>query len=176
MQKRRPLTLHATIELPVPDEDPADTVAIQGFIHLVKLYRPFDESFVGLWNKTRSGCSTAWLAVLQKQLVDALPTYLNCTESQAADLKTSQQWLRTMVWQLSIANGNLSSTSADVSMTFQYPIEIARDLLAATGNFSMHSMELHGIGLVSQETRVRHQSMISNHLGRLKNYSTWPAR
>jgi len=176
LQRCRPLTLHATIELPVADDDPADTIAIQGFIHLVKLYRPFDDTFVGLWNKTRSGCSTAWLAMLQKQLVDALPTYLNCTESQAADLKTSQQWLRTMVWQLSIANGNLSSTSADAAMTFQYPIEISHDLLTATGNLSMHSMELHGIGLVSQETRVQYPSMSDNHLRRLRNFSTWPAR
>ena len=176
MQRRRPLTLHATIELPVPDEDPANTVAIQGFIHLVKLYHPFDDTFVGLWNRTRSGCSTAWLAMLQQQLVDALPTYLNCTENQAADLKTSQQWLRTMVWQLSIANGNLSSASADMSMTFQYPIEISRDLLAATGNLSIHSMEVHGIGLVSEETRMQHQSTVNNHLRRSRNYSTWPAR
>lgn len=176
MQRRRPLTLHATIELPIPDDDPADTVAIRGFIHLVKLYRPFDETFVGLWNRTRSGCSTAWLAMLQKQLVDALPTYLSCTENQAADLKTSQQWLRTMVWQLSIANGNLSSASADVSMTFQYPTVISRDLLAATGNLSIRSMEVHGIGLVSQEIRVQHQSMSDNRSRRLRNYSTWPAR
>ena len=148
LQRRRPLTLHATIKLPTLEEDPVDTIAISGFIRLVKLYHPFDDTFVGLWNKTRSGCSSAWLAMLQKQLVEALPTYLNSTESQAADLKTSQQWLRTMVWQLSIANGNLSSTSPDVSMTFQYPIDISRDLLAATGSLSQQSMEVHGVGLV----------------------------
>lgn len=152
LQRRRPLTLHATIGLPMADEDLADTVAIQGFVHLVNLYRPFDDTFVGLWNKTRSGCPTAWLAMLQKQLVDGQPTYLNCIESQAADLKISQQWLRTMVWQLSMANGNLSSASADTSMTFQYPIEISRDLLAATGSLSLYSMEVHGIGLVSRKS------------------------
>ena len=138
----------------MPDNDPADAVAIQGFIHLVNIYRPFDDVFVGLWNKTRSGCSTAWLAMLQKQLLDALPSYLNSTESQAADLKTSQQWLRTMVWQLSIANGTVSSAAADMSMTFQYPIEISRDLLAATGSLPLHSMEVHGIGLVSSKSEA----------------------
>ncbi|KAI9880714.1 MAG: hypothetical protein M1830_000997 [Pleopsidium flavum] len=150
LQRHRPLTLHATIELPTLDEDPDETVAISGFISLVRLYRPFDDTFVGLWNQTRAGCSTAWLAQLQKQLMDALPTYLNSTESQAADLRTSQQWLRTMVWQLSITNGYLSSTSADVSMTFKYPIEISRDLVAVTGNLSQQSMEVHGIGLIEK--------------------------
>ncbi len=150
LQKHRPLTLHATIELPRIEDDPA--ISIAGFIYLVKLYRPFDDTFVGLWNKTRRDCSTVWLAQLQRQLTQALPVYLNVTESQAVDLRTSQQWLRTMVWQLSITRGYLSSTSSESSMTFGYPIEIARDLVAVIGKFSQQSMEVHGIGLVSTDT------------------------
>lgn len=105
--------------------------------------------FIALWNKARSDCTTAYLSALQKQLTDALPTYLNSTESQEADLRTSQQWLRTMVWQLSIQNGCLSSNSDDPSMTFQYPVEISRDLVSMTSQFSQQSMEVHGVGLVS---------------------------
>ncbi|KAI9817848.1 MAG: hypothetical protein M1827_000967 [Pycnora praestabilis] len=140
----------ATIELPTLDEDPSDTVAISGFIHLVNLFRPFDDTFVGLWNKSRADCSTAWLAQLQTQLADALPRDLEGTESQAADLRTSQQWLRTMVWQLSITNGYLSSTSTDAALTFKYPIEISRGLVTVTSQFSQHSMEVHGIGLIEK--------------------------
>lgn len=124
--------------------------SIAGFCHLVDLYRPFDDTFIGLWNKSRSDCSAFWLAQLQKQLTEAIPVYLDTTESEAADLRISQQWLRTMVWQLSIANGYLSSTSPDAGMTFTYPIEIAKDLVAVTRQLSQHSMEIHGIGLVSQ--------------------------
>ena len=105
--------------------------------------------FIGLWNKSRTDCTTFFLAHLQQELSNALPEYLNTTESQAADLRTSQQWLRTLVWQLSITNGYLSSTSSDTSMTFKYPIDIARDLIAVTRGLSKHSMEVHGIGLVS---------------------------
>ncbi|KAI9839132.1 MAG: hypothetical protein M1819_003125 [Sarea resinae] len=150
LQRHRPLTLHATINLPTLDEDPSETVALSGFIHLVNLFRPFDDMFVGLWNKSRADCSTGWLAQLQKQLADALPANLESTEGQAADLRTSQQWLRTMVWQLSTSNGYLSSTSTEESMRFSYPIEIARDLLLVTGHFSQQSMEVHGIGLVEK--------------------------
>ena len=53
-----------------------------------------------------------------------------------------------MVWQLAITNGFLSSTSPDVSMTFTYPIVIARDLLLDTSRLTLESMEVHGIGLV----------------------------
>ena len=54
-----------------------------------------------------------------------------------------------MVWQLSIVNGFLSSSSPDASMRFTYPIEIAKDLVAVTNTISPISMEVHGIGLVS---------------------------
>ena len=152
LQKHRPLTLHATIGPPTVDPDPSSS--INGFVHLVNLYRPFDDTFIGLWNKSRNDCSTYWLAQLQEQLTQALPPYLDTTESQAADLRTSQQWLRTMVWQLSISNNFLSSSSPDSSMTFHFPIEVAKDLVAVTSHFSKQAMEVHGIGLV-RVTRQR---------------------
>ncbi|KAL8924681.1 MAG: hypothetical protein Q9172_002583 [Xanthocarpia lactea] len=148
LQKHRPLTLHATINLPSVAEDPSKPIA--GFIHLVNLYRPFDDTFIGLWNKSRTDCSTFWLANLQTQLLQALPAVLDGTEAQAADLRTSQHWLRTIVWQLSITNGFLSSTSTDSSMTFGYPIEIAKDLVAVTSQLSQRSMEVHGVGLIEK--------------------------
>ncbi|TVY54862.1 putative sucrose utilization protein SUC1 [Lachnellula cervina] len=152
LQRHRPLSLQATISLPTQNDDPSDTQAehLHGFLHLVNLFRPFDEGFMALWNKTRTDCSSAYLGALQKQLNDALPTYLNSTENQTADLRTSQQWLRTMVWQLSIQNGYLSSGHEDPSMTFQYPVEIARDLLSMTSQFSQQSMEVHGMGLIEK--------------------------
>lgn len=118
-------------------------------MHLIVLFKPFDDTFVGLWNQSINGCTTEWVINLQKQLSDALPLYLESTETQAVDLRTSQKWLRIMVWQLSISHRLLSSTAHDESMTFQYPIELSRELLTEVGQFSQESMEAHGIGLVS---------------------------
>lgn len=117
---------------------------------MVTLFRPFDDTFVGFWNKTREGCTTEWLGMLQQQLSDALPTYLQSTETQAVDLKVSQQWLKTMIWQLSISNGFLSSASQNNSMSLAYPIEISRELCAMTSQYSIPTMEVHGIGLVEK--------------------------
>lgn len=150
LQRHRPISLHATIELPKLREDPTESHTIEGFLHLINLFRPFDDTFIGLWNKARNDCSTPWLAHLQKQLTAALPPTLNVTDSQAADLRTTQQWLRTMVWQLSITNGYLSSSSSDSSMTFQYPVEISRDLVADLSGLPLASMEVHGIGLIEK--------------------------
>lgn len=150
LQQHRPLTLHATINLPTLDEDPSERVELNGFIHLVNLFKPFDDTFVGLWNKSRKGATPELFSELQKQLSDALPNYLHSVESQAVDLRCSQQWLRTMVWQLSISHGFLSSTAAENAMSFQYPIEISRDLVTATSAFSQQAMEVHGIGLIEK--------------------------
>lgn len=99
LQQHRPLTLHATINLPGVGKEPNDNVELLGFVNLVKLFRPFDDTFIGLWNKSSTIASTPeWLARLQQQLSEALPTYLRSTESQAVDLKISQSWLRIMAW------------------------------------------------------------------------------
>ncbi|KAG9247307.1 fungal-specific transcription factor domain-containing protein [Calycina marina] len=153
LQRHRPLSLQAMISLPTEHDDPSDTQSHQlgGFINLVGLFRPFDEQFVALWNKTRTDCSASYLEALEKQLSDAVPVYLNSTaENQTADLRASQQWLRTMVWQLSIQNGYLSSSHGDPNMAFQYSVEIACDLVAMTSQFSRESMDVHGIGLIEK--------------------------
>ncbi|KAK3111103.1 hypothetical protein LTR53_013985 [Teratosphaeriaceae sp. CCFEE 6253] len=150
LQKHRPLTLQATINLPTLQDDPSETVELNGFIHLVNLFRPFDDTFVGVWNKTREGCTSQYLAQLQQQLSDALPVYLNSTESQAVDLRCSQQWLRMMVWQLSMNHGFLSSAAPNNAMSFTFPIEVSRDLVTSAGQFSQQAMEVHGIGLIEK--------------------------
>ena len=146
MERHRPLTLYATIEL--PSAEGADEEIINGFLHLISLFRCIDDEFMGLWNKARSECSTGWLSQLQLQLIDALPPELKTTKYQAADIKITQQWLRIIVWQLSIMNGNLSSSSPNSAMTFRYPIEIAKDLLQDMQRMDVPSMEVHGVGLV----------------------------
>ena len=104
---------------------------------------------MSLWNKMRTHANPTWIAQLQSQLSEALPAYLECTEIQAVDLRITQQWLRTMVWQLCVSQGLVSSVTADSAMTFKYPIEISRDLLSMTQQFSQQAMEVHGVGLVS---------------------------
>lgn len=149
MERHRPLSLHATIDLPAA-RDPLEEGVISGTIYLVSLFRCIDDKFMSLWNKYRSECSTAWLSRLQQRLIDAIPPELQTTESQFADVKITQHWLRIMVWQLSITNGYLSSSSRDTSMTFKFPIEVARDLLKDISNISLLSMEVHGVGLIEK--------------------------
>ncbi|KAJ8604940.1 hypothetical protein MRB53_041616 [Persea americana] len=151
LQAQKPLTLHATISLPDLASTLEEATTLEGFGRLIQLYKPFDDEFIGLWNNSSSKCDVNLITTLQKDLSAALPQFLsNTTITQAVDLRTSQQWLRVMVWQLSISQRLLSFTAADEAMTFTYPIELSRELLANTIHFSQDAMEVHGVGLVKK--------------------------
>ena len=73
---------------------------------------------------------------------------MESTEVQAVDLRVSQNWLKTLVWQLAVIQGYISSAASDKTMSFRYPIEISRELANLSEQFSQHAMEVHGLGLV----------------------------
>lgn len=148
LHKHRPLTLHATIEFPPIGDVEGDAVAIRGLLYLSNLFRTIDDTFSRVWYTARSKCCPTWLAGLQRQLTEALPPELNCTEAQEADIRVTQQWLRIVVWQMSTASGCLSSTSPDAFMSFTYPIDVSKEVVDITRRLSISSLEVHGIGLV----------------------------
>ncbi|OJJ38806.1 hypothetical protein ASPWEDRAFT_342335 [Aspergillus wentii DTO 134E9] len=149
IRRHRPVTLHATQESPILDTNLSDS-AFQGFRCLVDLYRPLDDRFLGLWNGTNATCSIDYLVQLQQHIQNAVPAEMDLPDVLMADLRVSQQWLRTMVWQLSTTLGFLSSDAVHPCMEFQYPIQIARNLSVAIWKLSPHSMETHGIGLIEK--------------------------
>lgn len=118
---------------------------------MVNLFKPFDDNFFSLWNGPRTHSTVGWLSKLQEQLSEALPLYLDGTETQAFDLRISQQWLRTMVWVLTNSYyGFLSlAAAADSSLSFYFPIAVSRETIAISTQFLQTATEVHGIGFVS---------------------------
>lgn len=142
MKQGRPLTLEASIELPSPNDDPTDLHPHQlnAFIQQVNLFRPFDNSLVALWNKTKDRDEAS--AFLQKQLPEVLPPYLNVQHSQISEMSINQQWAKNTVWQLGAATGN----GDENGVPYPYPVDITRDLLpmvtALPGNLGFHGLAL----------------------------------
>lgn len=146
MQRGRPLTLEASIELPSANDDPSDLQLHQlnGFIQQVNLFRPFDNSLVALWNKTKERDEN--LGFLEKQLPEVLPPYLNAQQAQLSEMQINQQWAKNTVWQLGVASGNGNESGMGYSY---HPVDITRDLLpmvtALPGNLGFN-----GLGLVEK--------------------------
>lgn len=149
IRRHRPVTLQITPNSPPLHQGLDSEVSTVGFRYLVNLYRPFDETFLALWNGTHTSCSPDMLIWLDEHLLNAVPQGPDqVPDVQMADLRVSQQWLRTMIWQLSTSLGLLSSNSTHKCMDFRYPLQIARDLAFATWKLPLDSMAAHGIGLV----------------------------
>jgi hypothetical protein len=139
------LTLQATINLPTANDDPHDHTGgqINGFISMVNLFRPFDDAFLGTWNKTRGQLSAQYLSNLQKQLSDLVRSYM-CQDANVTDLHTNQHWLKNTVWQLT--NGHVGG---DKSMPFQYPANMSRELLVTMASqFNTQANDILSAGLV----------------------------
>lgn len=151
LQRHRPLTLQRTLELPTVDPGP-EAVILSGFLDLVLLFQNFDDKFLTVWNFADSDNSEPpqSLAHLQANLNSAVRNVAERTDIQQADLLVSKQWLKTMVWQLSVRKGLLSSASADESMTFHYPINIAREMVGISRLLPTKAFEANGVGILEK--------------------------
>ena len=151
LQRHRPLTLQRTIDLPTVDSGPESTI-LSGFLDLVSLFQNFDDSFLSLWNwsLTDSTASPQSLILLQDILKFAIPNVAERTEVQQADLLISRQWLKTMVWQLCVTKGLLSSSPTNESMSFHYPVTIARDVVLVSRLLPPKAFEANGVGILEK--------------------------
>lgn len=149
LHKHRPISLYPTIHPPSLDEVPSDRPIAVGLELMINMFKIIDDTFVNLWNRVHTHANPAWIAQLQTQISEAVPAYLECTEAQAVLIRITQQWLRAQAWQLCVSQGLVSSVTNENILTFKYPIEISRDLLTMTHQFSQQTMEVHGVGLVS---------------------------
>lgn len=145
LQRGRPLTLQATINLPAPSDDPTDPAPHQltSFITLVNAFRPYDDALVNTWSKARNETPTSYTSALQKQLQDVLPPYLNNVQDQLAEIQVNQQWLKNTAWQLSMANPNENDSGLP---PYPSPVDIGRDLLPMVshvpGNLGLPGLRL----------------------------------
>ncbi|KAI1114243.1 hypothetical protein F5Y14DRAFT_188443 [Nemania sp. NC0429] len=146
LQRGRPLTLQASINLPSISDDPSDPLAHQlsGFLLLVNLFRPFDDTFITLWNKTRGECSLSYLGVLRKQFSEMNAGLMNGRE---VDQRLIQQWLKPAVWQLNMQHGCVPQNSQD---QLHYQVDMSRELMSMTSQFQTQSTELLGVPLVAK--------------------------
>jgi hypothetical protein len=90
------------------------------------------------------------LGELQKHLCQ--PLHLNgVNDVQSANILITQQWLRLMVWQTALRLGLISSTAADSAFSYGYPVEIASSLCEILKTLAPISIQVHGLGIVSQK-------------------------
>lgn len=80
----------------------------------------------------------------------ALEPALSLHDTQKANLRVTQLWLRIILWQIRLRLGFLSEKRDPVSSSYSYPLELAKDLVLSTRDLPLESMRVHGIGLTEK--------------------------
>lgn len=151
MQHGTPICLSKTISLP-SDDCQSNSQVLQAFNSLVHLFASVD----GVLVHPEAGAkgqgqrySKEMLSQLQQKLRRYDQSPMRWTEAQRSDIAITQQWLRILVWQLSLRSVSMSRETADDSMSFTYPAHISKDALHSISTVSLDALVAHGPGMVS---------------------------
>jgi hypothetical protein len=149
---RRPITLQVTKAVPGLDEIVVSDSSLAGFRHLALLFRPLGTSFFALLNDEATCHKPSFeeLASIEMAVHSALGPTLVLHDTQKANLRVTQLWLRIILWQVRLRLGFLSETREPVSSSYSYPLELAKDLMLSTRDLPLESMKVHGIGLTEK--------------------------
>jgi len=149
---RRPITLQVTKAVPGLDEILVSDPSLAGFRHLALLFRPLDTSFFALLNEEETSHKPAFeeLASIEMAIHSALEPALSLHDTQKANLRVTQLWLRIILWQIRLRLGFLSETRDPASSSYSYPLELAKDLMLSTRDLPLECMRVHGIGLTEK--------------------------
>jgi hypothetical protein len=146
---RRPITLQVTEETPGLDIlDPS----LLGFLSLAALFRPLDTYFIALLNHEISAFSPPpeYINDVEARVNSALGSGFGLYDTQKANLRVTQLWLRIVIWKLRLHLGHLVEESFQHSVTFRYPIEVAKDLVLSTRDLPPSAFKIHGVGMTEK--------------------------
>ncbi|KAL2757947.1 hypothetical protein ACRALDRAFT_2099975 [Sodiomyces alcalophilus JCM 7366] len=155
---RRPVTLQITAETPrllspteLNSDSDSDSV-LAGFASLAALFSPLDTSFIAALNHEKLAVppTVASLSYIECCVNTALNPTLRLQDTQKANLRVTQLWLRIILWQLRLRLGHLTEDAAKHSLTFHYPLEVAKDLTLSTRDLALESIRVHGVGLTEK--------------------------
>lgn len=123
---------------------------LYGFVNLVNLFLVIDSTFLSMVNNTSKSAdfSKTWLVEVLRKL-GALSLAFESLETHQLDILVSRQWLQMLLWQLSVKQGLLTTSSTEEPFNLQYPILLARDVVKTIGSVNQETLDSHGIGMVS---------------------------
>ncbi|KKY17730.1 putative aflyd sugr sugar regulator [Phaeomoniella chlamydospora] len=139
--------LRPSVDLPQADDD-KDPHLILAFLSLVRLFVAVDGMLAGEGVDDPGRIFTPEsLEGLQRQLGHQpdFPPFSN--EVQKTDVFITQQWMRMLLWQLSMKKVSLTASGPDNPLSLTYPDQIARDALSFLTRVSLDSVIAHGPGM-----------------------------
>lgn len=143
---RRPITLQLTARAPDAGEDPT----LAGFRNLVALFRPLNTPFIALLNQEEQAVAPDFLAQVEISINQAIDQSVVLQNEQKSNLRVTQLWLRVILWQLRLRLGHLAQDAHPQSLTYHYPLEVAKDLTLSIRDLPIDCISVHGVGLTEK--------------------------
>lgn len=134
-----------------------DERAMAGLSRMMELLDTVDESFVQCWNGQRGSAihfGKEEALLIQRRLLSTSfsatdGVFSAMTESQQIDIHILEHWILNRLWNMCLAHGLLSTSAEEPLLSYQYGLTIAQDIVQICKRFSGDSMDVHGIGIVS---------------------------
>ncbi|KAK9428959.1 hypothetical protein V1505DRAFT_357300 [Lipomyces doorenjongii] len=135
-----------------------------GVTKLVSLFSIISVDILDCWNEkcaAGSGCCTKITVERALDMHRLISEVYNDTttgdnllsEAQIADITISQRWLHNRLWNVCHYHGLLHDEELADScweMGLTYAIDIARDTIRISKEFTMENLEVHGIGIIGK--------------------------
>jgi hypothetical protein len=141
----------------LPEPDPSLDAGLEmGWNNIVRTFLLVDEPFISYWVGDRTRIPKEWFERKQVELDDdrwQVEVQL-LTEMQQADLIITRQWLRTLTWQMALANLILSSDhQADghppvEALSLTMPLRLSRQLRRFLCALTPRAVGIHGTGIL----------------------------
>jgi hypothetical protein len=158
MLHKLPVILKPNILFPSMHGDDESRI-LPAFQKLANLFWIFDQSgaFDILQNSDTDtfdfgeteSASRSCLGLLQKKLQEVPIDWESSNDVQKADICVTRQWMRAVLWRVSMNHGRLPSTP-DSATSLSHPIQIAQEFLGFISQLPHTAIEAHGPTMVSQ--------------------------
>ncbi|KPI36831.1 putative sucrose utilization protein SUC1 [Cyphellophora attinorum] len=170
------ILLRTPPSLPSVFFDAEDANTLDAFECLYSLFSLLNPTILGYWssgrleNEAHRDTLRDMIEGVQHQLASRSLIDRPLPDIPRADILVTQQWLRLILWQISNRLSLLSTLSPDPAFTYNYPIQIAKDLCLVLESLTEDAIAHHHFSIYCKIFEIAYSLMdILNLAGRQKD-------
>ena len=121
---------------------------LTGLLTLARMFIAVDGMLTGPGlDDPERALSSDTLEGLQRHLKIKPEFAPSSNEVQNTGIFVTQQWMRTLLWQLSMEKLSLTTLDPEHPLSLMYPVDVAKDTLSFLSHVSLESLVAHGPGM-----------------------------
>ncbi len=123
------------------DDNPA---ILSNFVSLCELFQNFGNAMDGHVSQRTHD----YFVAMHSRLQQIRNRSGDAADLQKADFVLTQQWMRIVLWKMSMYHIRLPPESTDDGLSLSFPDQVARNIIQNLSILPTHVVEAHGLGMV----------------------------